>query len=170
MKLILHIGLGKTGTTAFQSFCDHNYGILRENGYVYLGTRLQNVTEQKEFKNIGDVNNVDLLSNALANLDEIAQKFDEHTKAVIWSNETFSMSRTPDELIYCLEQYVSESHVFSEWEVYIVLRRQDQWIESAYKQWVLKHKTYKGTGVMSPERYAQTISYLLDYERLVKNG
>ncbi|NNC23950.1 hypothetical protein HKX42_08895 [Salinisphaera sp. USBA-960] len=163
MKLILHIGIGKTGTTAFQRFCNLNEGILRENGYIYAGTLLQNITLRPPFEHIGQVGNPAILARGLSKLDSIAQHFSKDTKALIWSNESLSMSRSPEELAACFDDYIKNSKVFSEWEVYVVLRRQDQWIESAYKQWALKHKTYKGTGIMDPGKYAESVAYLLDY-------
>lgn len=169
MKLILHIGMGKTGTTAFQSFCDLNRKALMRAGYIYAGRELQNLIIRHPWKGRGikkGINGEELRGKLEFIESVMRSRFYKGKKALIWSNEDFSMSHSPDEIIFTLDEYVKYSCVFDNWEVYLVLRRQDQWIESAYKQWALKHKTYSGKRIQTPSEFISSHLHLLDYYEL----
>ncbi|RCW43689.1 hypothetical protein DFQ14_106167 [Halopolyspora algeriensis] len=167
MKLLLHIGLGKTGTTAFQRFCEVNEDVLRKSGYLYGGTLLENVVQPGLLEDLGQVQRPQELSCTLQRLDSVLRDHPSEARTLIWSNEAFSMAHDPLVVIRNLDEYVRESRVFDSWEVFVVFRRQDQWLESAYKQWALKHKTYRGRRIMSAREYVDSVDYLLDYHELV---
>lgn len=171
MKLVLHIGMGKTGTTAFQSFCDLNSKVFDKLGYVYAGREFQNLKFRHPWRGrvVKKGVNKEKLYAKLEFIEDVMSlpRYDGK-KALIWSNEDFSMSHKPDELITIIDEFVKSSNVFDSWEVYLVLRRQDQWIESAYKQWGLKHKTCSGKRIETPSEFIDAHLHLVDYLGLVE--
>lgn len=167
MKLLVHIGMGKTGTSAIQSFLDHEHNYISSFGFFHAGTRLQNVLEDTPIVNQGDVGKVDNLEKALTRLEDKLLKKKPEIDVLVWSNEAFSMGYDFGKASKVFSSYVERSSLFHELEFLVVLRRQDEWVESAYKQWALKHKTNKERRVMSPSEFVKNNSRLLDFNSLV---
>ena len=168
MELILHIGMGKTGTSALQSFLDGEAKSIANSGYLFTGIFLQNLLKDNPLKKQADVNNPELLTKALELFEKEASRLPSKISKVVWSNESFSMGYNSDEIVDIFKKFIGESKVFKKCTVYLVLRRQDQWVESAYKQWALKHKTNKGRYIQTPEEYLKSISRLLDYFKIAQ--
>lgn len=167
MKLVVHVGMGKTGTSALQYFLDSEEKELRRNGIVYVGTRLQNAIKDTPIYHQGDVNRVSLLERGLSLLEKNLSRGAGSIKSVVWSNEAFSMGYNPREVVRCLIDFVDSSEIFTSIKFLLVLRRQDEWVESAYKQWAMKHKTNHGRRIMTPDEFVDNNIRLLDYNRVV---
>ena len=146
-RLILHIGAGKTGTSSIQKTLLHNSDEIGKQGTAYLGMVLENATEKKfswqkkggsrEFHQLNaeqaKQQALEVLRSTIASLSESGYK------QAIWSNEWFFKRPSP---IMEIAQELSAEGV----DIHVVayVRRHDSWVRSAYVQWGLKHKTYKG--------------------------
>lgn len=165
MKLILHVGMGKTGTTALQSFMHNERALLRRAGILSTGIRLDRLRPGFALANQGDISDPVLLRRGLDELAQAARRA-KGIDRIIWSNEAMAMSRKSAEVIDTLSAFLREDPTFDEVEVVLVVRRQEEWIESAYRQWGLKQKTGRGHRIASPETYLEGMRGFLDYHAL----
>lgn len=148
MKLQLHIGAGKTGTTSIQNVLLNNELNLKNGKVKYLGLMLENAYQIKyEWQKKTTVNTdfyslpedqakkqaLDVLSHTI----EQAEK--DGIKSLIWSNESF-FDHSKHVLPIISELIAKKIEV----QIIVYLRPHETWLESAYIQWGLKHKTYKG--------------------------
>ncbi|MCK7546978.1 hypothetical protein ACFQGA_08390 [Marinobacter koreensis] len=167
MELIIHIGMGKTGTTALQSFLDNEKERLMNSGVLPLGIRLQEILVNTPIISQGDVCDIKVLNEAFGALEhELGKKSQVFDKA-IWSNEAFSMGYNSREIANYFLRYVERSKYFKSIKFVLVLRRQDEWVESAYKQWALKHKTNAETYIMTPDQYVERNKRLFEFQDIV---
>jgi hypothetical protein len=142
--LVLHIGLHKTATTYVQNVLSaRRYDLLGEGVlYPLAGTGLLargvdrptvNTREGAQsghalFTKPGD--RQPLVSELLAELPETAS-------TVLLSSEDFALGRMS------AEEYVRRFRSFGSIKVVLVLRRQDEWIESFYKQAVDQYGNFE---------------------------
>lgn len=162
MKLILHIGMGKTGTSAIQSFLQRENGSLKNYGVLNAGIRLQNLGSDFSLDNQGDVRHIAKLEKALEAISVAASK-SSGVNSIVWSNESLSQNSNYKNVASSISKFVERSEVFDSVSVILVLRRQDLWLESAYRQWGLKHKVYSGHRIMNIQEYYERTKHLLDY-------
>lgn len=131
VRLVLHIGLHKTATTYVQNLLSaQRYDLLRE-GVLYptagtvdrvpLSTRDGAQSGQTLFTRGGD--RKALVADLLAELPDA-------TSTVLISAEDFSLPRSEPSPAALLDRFGA----FGEIAVVLVLRRQDKWVESVYKQ------------------------------------
>jgi len=146
LRLHLHAGVGKTGTTAIQRLLTDNPEALTQAGYLYVGLffeqfdpGLKGEPPAARFGSAirGDQEELSRMVGHYLNLAE------EHCHShgltdIIWSNE--GIFNQPRKLGPILSQHLDRF----DWRFIIYLRRQDAWFLSAYKQWGIKHKTYTG--------------------------
>lgn len=174
MRLSIHIGMGKTGTTALQSFMKNHDGLI-DQGILYAGVRLGNLppslgkVRHKVPSGTGVADTRLALKNALADLERAAVQV-KGVNHVIWSNEALVGIRSNrDVLIDTISEFLTSTKVFDETEIILVLRRQDEWIESAYRQWGLRDKTYRGHKILAPGEFLDRIGEKLDYLELYRS-
>jgi len=146
IKLIVHIGSGKTGSTSIQQTLRVNTAFLDANKTHYLGLMFENSPVKKYEWQIPsgwfllkkDPTNGFYQLAEILNETLIALKQNGVEKA-IWSNE--SLMEQPSEIIPILKGLQNTGV-----DVCIVgyIRRHDAWARSAYVQWGIKHKTYSG--------------------------
>lgn len=145
MKIIVHIGPGKTGTSSIQSSLKENQKILNSIGFHNLGSVLEHaVVEKYSWQNL-PIGNFKLLDSTTA-YNEILQVFDATIKelsqkgvhTLIWSNA--SLLKSSKKIIPILQTLQKEHSV----EIIAYVRKHEAWIRSAYVQWGIKHKTYNG--------------------------
>lgn len=153
-NLFLHIGPGKTGTTAIQSFCSLNNEKLNTQGYHYLKSPRwgDNSHHLLGFALWGN-QRLGLAGIPEVSIPEIFQKIENelvnlpsHINNIIISSELlFELADT--HLVNPLVAFI-EKH-FSTVQVICYLRRQDEHIQSLYQQWIktakesVKGKTIK---------------------------
>ncbi len=147
MKIIAHIGHGKTGTSSIQKTLSASKDELRTVGIHYLGLNLE-FSPVKLYPWQIAAGWPDLIKNgpekAQQQLAEVFTKTlesleNDGIRQVIWSNE--SMLNRFDIVGPVLQNLRSPSHPV---EIIIYLRRHDAWARSAYLQWGIKHKAYSG--------------------------
>ena len=151
--LHIHIGQGKTGTTAIQKALQQNFKFLKQNNIFYLGMCFENsekrlfpwntISGSDQFFNLPLVDAQSQLSKTLSNV--FAEAEQHSFKQLIWSNE-WLLTR-PEYVLKALQNFTNKYQI----HIIVYLRRQDRWIVSAYKQWGVKHKTYPGPVVSFPE-------------------
>lgn len=147
MRLILHAGPGKTGTTAIQSALRKGSKRLRDNGILYLGLMLENAPVRLfDWQQQGAFNTFMRIAPERAQA-ELLRVFREtvavahgtgiHTLVV--SNE--SVLRRPAVFIEVLDRLRAEG---VDVRIVAYARRYDELARSSYVQWGLVHKTYAG--------------------------
>lgn len=148
MKLIFHIGAGKTGSTSIQRTLKENDALLKEKGVWYLGLMLERTTTKlfEWQRNSSVVADFHHLSNdeAKRQLLEVFRPIikeakEKNIETLIWSNESFLGGK--HNFIGALQELQKEG---MEIEILIYVREYASWVRSAYSQWGIKHKTYKG--------------------------
>lgn len=147
LRLILHVGVGKTGSSSIQFTLARNLKALAAQKVFYAGMNLENAPNPKF-----DWQHAGLSEKLLSQPSEIVTKQVSEvlseiittarstgSETIVWSNEAYI--DTNAKLRPALAA-VRELGV----EICIVayLRRPSRWAQSGYIQWGIKHKTYKG--------------------------
>ncbi|MEN8837884.1 MAG: hypothetical protein ABF243_12225 [Celeribacter marinus] len=160
-KLTIHVGMGKTGTSALQQFLLKEIGFLKRSGIHYLGRFLEHIDGFEGLTGPGELNTPAALAVGLAELETFAAT--SEASHFILSNEVLAQARNAQDTSAVIGAYAKETEVFSEVEIVLVFRRQDEWIESAYRQWGLKHKLHTGFSTKTPQEFADESAHHLDY-------
>ncbi|MDK9694559.1 MAG: hypothetical protein OEL19_10005 [Sulfurimonas sp.] len=147
IKLIIHIGAGKTGTSSIQQTLMSNREALLNQGFFYLGLMLENANEKlydwqkasaiESFHSLTEKETEEQLFAVLDSAIKFAAQKNIHT--LIWSNESL-YGRT--QKLYKVLQTLKKDGVEIEFIAYI--RRHEPWARSAYVQWGIKHKINAG--------------------------
>lgn len=146
-SLVFHIGAGKTGTSSVQRSLREARTFLRSRGYDYWGLMLEHApivkyewqkpSVRKEFISLSPEVAAGQVADLLA--ASIDQSKSDGIRTAIWSHEWFF--NKGDYVIPALKA-LEEQGV--EVRIVVYVRRHDSWARSAYIQWGIKHKTYKG--------------------------
>jgi hypothetical protein len=149
MKLLVHVGVGKTGSSSIQSALESSGEKLAAHYMKYLGIMLEHgLYEPKAawqktggsllfFMKIPEANAINQLKRVLKS--EIQLHADSGLETLIWSNEW--IGERADRVIPALKLVESEG---VDVEIVLYVRRHDRWIVSSYIQWGIKNKTYPG--------------------------
>lgn len=145
MKIIVHIGAGKTGTSSIQFTLKQNAEELNAQGFRYLGLILENASKLKydwqkyPAGNFNRVNKEQLFHEVLDVLNTTIQEANkEGIHTLIWSNESFFGLH--DKIMPILSELDKEHEI----KIISYVRKHEAWIRSAYVQWGIKHKVYQG--------------------------
>ena len=143
----IHIGLGKTGTSAIQRMLAGNADLLKKKKkYLYVGLFFEHFDRAKMSL---DVLREKLFetsqSEAATFAAELLGRCVRHCetsglRSIIWSWEALS-SRDMG-----TSKVLREATLGHPVKIIIYLRRQDRWIESAYYQWEVKHNPTRRPG------------------------
>lgn len=146
-EIVVHVGDGKTGTSAIQKTLRQHPHLLAEAGIQYLGLMLEQATQRKygwqraagieAFHALEPAQATAELVDALRNC--IASARESGIRRLVVSNETLLGRSAPT--IAALQQLRDEGIGIT---VVAYVRRHDGWARSAYLQWGLRHKTYDG--------------------------
>ena len=149
MKLLVHIGHGKTGSSSIQGALLSGEAQLTAQRIKYLGLMLERaVTQGRKPWQVGIGSNTFFNQTPVPKaIQDLAETLDGELRTLqgagydtaIWSNEW--ILERPQRVIPAL-QTLAASGV--EIEIQVYLRRHDKWAISAYTQWGLRHKTYTG--------------------------
>jgi hypothetical protein len=148
VQLIIHIGTGKTGTTSIQNTLAKRRGDLLNQGVNYLGLMLENAeplmyewqkptTVNDTFYKLEPSVKTEQLYNVLFQC--VADANEKGLKKLIWSNE--SLFDHPDDILPVISKLQTTG---IDPVVILYIRGYEDWARSAYVQWGIKHKTYKG--------------------------
>lgn len=150
VKLIVHIGHGKTGSSSIQETLLSGRDILADQGIAYLGLMLEHGGglnrhdwQKRSGSDIFFANARDPLTangEMFAALSEALSQCDrDGVTKTIWSNEW--LAPRSGMVLPALQKIAESGH---EIEIQCYVRRHDKWAISAYSQWGLKHKSYDG--------------------------
>ena len=147
IRLVFHIGAGKTGTSSIQETLRRNRDALTARGVWYLGLMLefasrqvypwQSAAKSEAFHAMDGKAASQQLYEVLAGTIRDAQSAGAHT--LVWSNESF-FSRT-NHTRQPLQTLIREG---VDVQIVAYVRRHDAWARSAYVQWAITHKTNRG--------------------------
>ncbi|MBN1008310.1 hypothetical protein [Amphritea pacifica] len=146
ITLYVHIGYGKTGSSSIQKTLKRNGDFLKNNAAFYIGLMGELLPGEKyswqipfgwgRLLKLGETGIKELKAMLLDNMRILK---DEGVEKVIWSNESFLKSPL---IVIDILKFLKENGVNIQVIAYV--RRHDAWARSAYLQWGLKHKTYRG--------------------------
>lgn len=169
-RLILHIGLMKTGTSSLQTTLSRNREILKTHGVLYPSTTFRfnrhcdlawSCYSRNELNKWAKSKHCSVPTEEI--LDMIEQEKNEHNcHTIIISAEEFSLNE-PDLYIKIFEKYQSNL------EAVIYIRKQDEMLQSLYKQYL------KGKGitdsfqdfVKSSINYDSNLNNIINYNKLL---
>lgn len=133
-KLYIHMGLHKTGTTSIQLFMYRNMKqILDDYDFYYMSIPSDDIAPyQHRFLNRIMISDERVFLNLFESTLEKANN-------VLISSECFL------ERFEYAEQLAKLKHLFNETYIIVYIRRQDEWIESLYKQAIIYNHKIKFT-------------------------
>jgi|JFJP01.1.fsa_nt_gi hypothetical protein len=152
VKLYLHIGQPKTGTSAIQALLNQNREILACQ-FKILYPNLQgddfgigNYFNHAPFFKVGVANNT--LDSCLQILQKCKDYcIENQITELIISGEGFYEANWAPQLFHRIT-----NEIFDDFQIILYLRRQDYWIESAWKQWGHKDTSFKSIQEYSQRR------------------
>lgn len=143
-KLYIHLGTPKTGTTAIQEFMYRNHNVMEERGISYplfhygkytnrnglfLSDYCHAIARKKD--------PIEQIPNANEMLEEIRASVEKYPTTIV-SNEGFWHT---GQAFWKAFKRVMEQLGIDDYEFIVYLRRQDQFIASAWKQWIVVKNT-----------------------------
>jgi len=139
-ELIVHIGMGKTGTSSIQRTLKENKKELKKVGIKYLGYDLDyckgpKLTEQCFKPGLKDDKNHEILTEIL--LKTLQSHQNNYSKLIVSNERLFQR----DQYASLFKRIVNEGYRVT---IITYLRRPDLWARSAHAQWGIKHKTAEG--------------------------
>jgi hypothetical protein len=169
--MIVHIGTGKTGSTAIQKHLRRSRKDLSNHNYCYWGLNLEYAPilvkrEWQQPSGIGVLQKMPV-EKALSEVWETLEKAIVNSKpdtTIVWSNE--SMYEMPS-LYQPVLSDLKSKHNF-ELKIVAYARSIPSYILSAYKQWGVKHKTNPG-GVKAFNAWIRDNRKFLGYSARLKN-
>ncbi|MDS9468021.1 hypothetical protein RGQ15_10635 [Paracoccus sp. MBLB3053] len=142
MKFVIHIGMGKTGTSAIQSVLAQHSAQLEQQGVKYFGRWLGDEAGkrngrlgQKDFFKASDAEKALHAKEIFAQAKALHRS--DKLKTFVLSNEAY-WSRAND-----LKPFLDELKKHAEVEIVGYVRDPAGWLPSAYCQWGVVHKVYK---------------------------
>lgn len=160
MKVYIHIGAGKTGSSAIQSFLNYNREkLVKEYSILY-----PNLNSSHFDRGIGQISHCPIFSNhspsemsdLINNVIDFSNK--KNIKNIVLSCECLLHVPKNAEFLYKgVENNEKDNCV-----IIAYMRRQDHWLESAWKQWGVKSDKYENI-----EAYikGKTITWLDDLNK-----
>lgn len=144
MRIIFHIGMGKTGTTSIQQALRQNAADLSRQNIHYLGVwfdaispEFRGVEGQRKFVSQGGEALASSAATFLKALQEKAQG-DENAVFILSNENMFAAGPALHPFLAALGENGAELQLIA------YLRDPHSWLPSAYTQWGIRHKTQPG--------------------------
>ncbi|WND03178.1 hypothetical protein QGN29_02200 [Temperatibacter marinus] len=156
MKIIIHIGTHKTGTTAIQNFCYKNNILLNNEGFFYAGPVTNNLlTQHSELAQFLRENNSEVLESFFVQNISSAKKLNCHS-LILSAENLCHMGPTAIERLY---DYTKEHEVV----IKIYVRNIYDYVMSALSQRVkVMHTLMEGPEPISPIMKSINYSIILN--------
>jgi hypothetical protein len=145
--MIVHIGTGKTGSTAIQKSLSVQRHDLLNQGIFYWGLNLEYAptSKKREWQQPGGIGLLQKMNakNSISELDEVLEEALANTpdnSKIIWSNESIY------EMSSVFQPEIRDLKLKHDLSLHLIAyaRNLPSYILSAYKQWGVKHKTNRG--------------------------
>lgn len=154
MRLILHCGIHRTGSTSIQRTLNANVEKLREHGYLYPYLQLPNHGKIAWYLHLGRLSGQELLQ-------QIKEQCSANIHSVILSSEDFSVHTNLDWIRPILDAF--------DVKAFFYFRRQDKWLTSWYNQhirWPFNEKL----SVCTPKQFLEHVDdfYWIKYDVLLQ--
>lgn len=170
-RIILHIGTGKTGSTAVQKYFLRRRTELAKRKYHYWGLNLEHAPtkNKRNWQQPGGIGQLQEMTADKAT-DELNQVLEEalteidDDSTVIWSNE--SIYEMPSVYQPVIRNLLTNHNADITLVVYV--RSMPGFMLSAYKQWGVKHKTNPGPIKSFREWISSSKSFLAYSDKLAK--
>lgn len=138
--------MGKTGSTSIQRTLRMSSGLLADRGVKYLGLMLEESPLKANYPWHFDFGWSEFVkmpvaqreSELVSALTEIDAALPESIHTLIWSNETFFHG------LELIKRVLLAVAPHFDVEIVGYVRSPGSWVQSAYVQWGIKHKTYAG--------------------------
>lgn len=156
IRVILHIGMGKTGTSSIQAALDHNHEKLHAQNTEYLGMWFDLLDPAY----VGFGGQDMFLSTPAEDMGAQAARFVELLNARAEQNGTTTFVLSNEGWygeVKRFSPFVAALRALCDVQVLVYARPPRDWLPSAYNQWMIYHKTNPGP-IMS---YAQAARQLL---------
>ncbi len=159
IKLILHAGVHRTGTSTIQSNLESNCIDVFSQGFLYP-KNIQGYIRHNGFLKMYVYEKLDFQSI----VSRINEGLDKSTHTVILSDEDFSQS------LFNHSSFLEELSKYYSVSVVMYLRRQDLWLESWYNQHIKWpwDKKFSGTDFQSFIKHKKDF-YWINYFKLLNN-
>lgn len=167
-RLIIHAGLGKSGSSAIQKYCRDHAIELRTAGACYLGMYLERGEPLPD-----DFASADDLQRALREDPAIEDRLvalltrrlqgRPQIKTFIWSHIGLAVSAQ------LMERVIARLAPICRTEVVLYFRHQASWLVSAYLQWGVKHKTVAGPIKSFADWLPEAKSRGADYRQVIES-
>lgn len=159
-KIYLHIGMSKTGTTAIQYFLHNNRDKLPQLDYGYINPANDSAINHSPLVNcLKGASNLKKDQKWIPFLDQLFES--KPNNLIISSENLFYHTRALD-----LDYLATALRGFSV-KILIYLRRQDEWVQSQYAEYV-KYCTGKPGAISLGQWLARNMDRCLDYYDLLK--
>lgn len=169
--LILHIGTGKTGSTAIQRFLRRQRAELAKHGCYYWGLNLEHAPNKskRDWQKPGGIGLIRRMAidRAITELNEVLEEAlaqtDEDSKIILSNESIYEMPLVYQPVIrdLCDNRNIDVSIV-------AYARSMPGYIMSAYKQWGVKHKTNTGPIMSFREWLSSSKSFIAYSDKLLK--
>ncbi len=157
MKLILHFGIHRTGSTSIQKCLENSYNVLKSHGFLYPKIKGMNGHIQLPW----GLNKSEITPKEI--VDAILEQKNALTHTCILSAEDFSLVESKEFFDVLNQQFEVESIVY--------LKRQDLWLESWYNQnikWPWNRKFSSSTPGQFLANYEKNF-WWISYDKLIKH-
>lgn len=167
-RLIIHAGLGKSGSSAIQKYCRDNAAALRSAGAFYLGMYLERgEATTYDFKSPDDLQRA--LSEDPAIEDRLVALLTTRLESrpalntFVWSHIGLAVHAG------LIGRVIARLSPVCKTEVILYFRHQSSWLVSAYLQWAVKHKASVGPIKTFAEWLPEAQSRGADYRRVIES-
>jgi hypothetical protein len=167
-RLVIHAGLGKSGSSAIQKYCREHAWELRGHGSFYLGMFLERGEPCAQ-----DFGSAEALLQALsedADLEDrlvalLTEKLEARPaiRTFVWSQIALAVHGD------LLGRVIARMAPVCETEVVLYFRHQASWLVSAYLQWGVKHKTEPGPILPFAQWLPHAASRGSDYRAVIES-
>ena len=162
VKVIFHIGAGKTGSSSIQKTLKENQEILLEQGIVYAGLNFELICNESWNTQPWGFNQLSPAELKECYLNKInSVTINDSVKTIILSNEGFLENSSR---LLNLYKYLSSNENY-DLELYAYVREPESWLISGYQQWGIKHKHYHGV-IKNASEYINSNPYKIITEPL----
>lgn len=162
-QLVVHIGTGKTGSTAIQSYFRRNKLECEKAKIDYWGLNLEYapIMQQYEWRKPDGTAILQRMPESQASQEVThalmeALKSTDKDSLIIWSNE--SIYEKPSIFIPAIQSCARQLQL--QVKIVAYARNLRSYVRSAYAQWGVKHKTYQGRIKSFKEWGNESIAFL----------